>query len=165
MTAEQFKLIVLPHYKIMYRVAFSVTRSEDDASDIVQDTMVRLWQNNEQLKDVNNIGAYCVSATKRQCFTFLRTRKSFENFTDEVYSVLDSELDLERITEGKNNVDIINRIIDTLPYNQQQVIRLSSFVGCSNDEIANLTGLSNENIRTLLSRGRKRIKELFSKIK
>lgn len=62
-----------------------------------------------------------------------------------------------------DSVNLLNRIIDTLPPNQQMVIKMSTFAQCSNDEIAAATGLSDANVRTLLSRARHRIKELFSK--
>lgn len=56
----------------------------------------------------------------------------------------------------------IERLIDSLPEGQRTAIRLSSFGGLDNNEIAATTGLSEANVRQLLSRGRRKLRELWN---
>ncbi len=42
MTRQEFKELILPMHAAMYRAAFSICKSEDDAADIVQDTMIKI---------------------------------------------------------------------------------------------------------------------------
>ncbi|MCM1504766.1 MAG: hypothetical protein NC127_06180 [Muribaculum sp.] len=55
MTTEEFKAKVLHHYIDMYRVAASVTRNDDEAADVVQDAMIKLWKRRSELKNVADI--------------------------------------------------------------------------------------------------------------
>lgn len=45
MTDQEFRADILPLQDAMYRVAFILLRNEEDAADIVQDTILKLWQN------------------------------------------------------------------------------------------------------------------------
>ena len=58
----------------------------------------------------------------------------------------------------------MQRIIGTLPDEQQQVVKMRDVDDCSYEEIVQATGLSAVNVRVLLSRARKKIQEQFNAI-
>lgn len=64
-------------------------------------------------------------------------------------------------TEYRDTRRRIEILIDSLPPGQGRVIRLSSFGGLDNSEIAEATGQTENNVRQLLSRGRRRLRELL----
>ena len=55
-------------------------------------------------------------------------------------------------------------LIEKLPEQQKEVMKLRHYSECSMEEIVDLTGISATNVRTILSRARKKIKEQFEKI-
>jgi RNA polymerase sigma-70 factor (ECF subfamily) len=63
----------------------------------------------------------------------------------------------------QDKVEQVRHLINRLPENQRQVLRLRGIEDCSIDEIEQITGLSAVNIRVLLSRARKIIREQFEK--
>ena len=65
--------------------------------------------------------------------------------------------------EMQDKVEQVRHLINRLPENQRQVLRLRGIEDCSIDEIEQITGLSAVNIRVLLSRARKIIREQFEK--
>ena len=65
----------------------------------------------------------------------------------------------ERQVEISDQLRQVRQLIEELPPNQRQVIRLRGMEDCSLEEIAQITGFSDTNVRTLLSRARKYIKE------
>ena len=76
----------------------------------------------------------------------------------------DSERQLtEKELEEKEDIRRIQELIEQLPENQRQVIRLRGIEDCSYEDIEQITGLSSSNIRTLLSRARKLIREKLEK--
>lgn len=149
----------MPHYATMYRIAATICRSSDDAADAVQDTVMKLWEKRNQLVDAENWGAYCATAVKHQCISILRKQKDSTDISNAGHLATESQA--SDTAEISAEISILNRIIETLPENQQSVVRLSSFACCTNSEIAETTGLSEANVRTLLSRARRRIRELF----
>ena len=56
MTTEEFNRIWIPLGERMYKVAFYILESEDDAKDAVQDLFVKLWNRRDDLQDVREIG-------------------------------------------------------------------------------------------------------------
>lgn len=164
MTANKFKSTVLPHYAAMYRAVYAMIHCADDSADIVQDSMMKLWQIRNSLESVANLEAYCITAARRQCLSHLRARKAHDSIDDTASSLKpDDTIDVASDTERRDQIEHIERFLDTLPEQQRTVMRLSAFGGCSNDEIVQLTGISDSNVRTLLSRGRRKIRQLFSK--
>lgn len=164
MTANKFKSTVLPHYAAMYRAVYAMIHCADDSADIVQDSMMKLWQMRNSLESVTNLEAYCITAARRQCLSHLRARKTHDSIDDTASSLKpDETIDVASDTERRDQIEYIERFLDTLPEQQRTVMRLSAFGGCSNDEIVQLTGISDSNVRTLLSRGRRKIRQLFSK--
>lgn len=148
----------MPMRDQMYRTAFLLLRQEEDAADIVQETFVRLWENRQELAGVANVKAYCLMAVRNRSLTLIKSRRVTEELSD---MSGDSGMDSSQAVEYRETSLRVEAAINSLPENQRQAIRLSSFEQCSNEEIAVLMGITNVNVRALLSRGRKRLRELL----
>lgn len=157
MTRQEFQTRIIPLHSAMYRAAYALTGNKDEACDLVQDTMVRLWNNRDNLDEVINPSGYCVMAIKRRYIDHIRSRHDTEALTD----LVEESTERADIIEHRSSLDLVKKIIETLPENQKTVMKLSSFTGCSNEEIVEITGFSNDNVRSLLSRARKTVKKLF----
>lgn len=159
MTDEEFKSLILPRQDMMYRVAFLILRKEEDAADIVQETMLSLWQKRASLSSDGNIQAYCAAATRNKSLSHIRDTGNVVSLEDT--TVEPAEEPSVRF-ESKERLSAVESMLERLPENQKRVIRLFSYSGCSNEEIAEITGFSDVNVRALLSRGRRRLRELLS---
>lgn len=165
MTADRFKEIIVPHYGIMYAVAVKIMRDRRNAEDAVQETVVKLWDNRDDLIGVSNFEAFCVNAVKHQCIDMLRNFNfRLESGASDIATV-DTAIDYDmRRADSRSDLQMVNRLMARLSSDQQHVIRLSAYAGLSNTEIASATGLSNDNVRTLLSRARRRLREMFQQM-
>lgn len=159
MLTEEFKKMVLPYHKDMYRVAYSILGGCDAAGDAVQDAMLNLWSSRNKLRNVADIKSYCLSAVRNTCIKALRRNKNmtFEPDTPEITS----DEDIHNSVELKDSMELIDAAIRRLPVDQRYVLRLSAYGGFSNEEIADLLGISNGNVRILLCRARKRLKDIL----
>ena len=61
MDAQEFKQRFMPHYKLLYRVAYHLTGNAQDAEDLLQDMYLKLWQKREDLKEETDTQAYLVT--------------------------------------------------------------------------------------------------------
>lgn len=162
MDADEFKRIFLPCHPQLYRVAFRLTRNTQDAQDIVQETFLKMWSNRERLVDIANPMAFGIATLKNVFVDFLRrghpeTRSAV---SPEELTVV-SDTDIGRQIESVDSLDKITDLIERLPANQRDVIKLRDIADLDFDDIEAATGLSPGNIRTLLSRARKKIKEQY----
>ena len=75
-----------------------------------------------------------------------------------------SETDIGQLVEFRDSVSLVLKLVDNLPTNQRDIIRMRDIADSPYDEIEEATGLSPANIRTLLSRARKKIKEQYTSL-
>ena len=164
MDVESFKRLFLPLHPKLFRIAYALVENKSDAEDILQDAYYKLWSRRNELADVRNPEAFCVMLVKNLCLDFLRSHRAGrhdEDVTEAVTLSTDSSPDKE--LEMQDKVEQVRHLINRLPENQRQVLRLRGIEDCSIDEIEQITGLSAVNIRVLLSRARKIIREQFEK--
>lgn len=157
MTSQEFRDLILPLQNAMYRLAFVLVKREDDAADITQETILRLWQKHDEISRTLNHKAYCLTAVRNRALTHLQSHES----DSEMPESIESPEDIHDAFESRETLSITERAMESLPANQKEVIRLSSYAGCTNSEIAQITGLTEVNVRALLSRGRKRLREII----
>lgn len=159
MEAETFKQRFLPFHPKLYRIALALVESPEDAEDILQEAYARLWSKRASLEAVQNPEAFAVAIVRNLCLDFLRSPRSNSRSEPLEAITLPSEDSPDQQVELRDQLRQVRRLIEELPPNQRQVIRLRGMEDCSLEEIAQITGFSDANVRTLLSRARKYIKE------
>jgi RNA polymerase sigma-70 factor (ECF subfamily) len=161
MNALSFKNQILTQYKPMMVAALHIMGDSDEASDIVQDVMRRLWESHQDLEEPDNPRAFCVMAVRNQCISRFRELKRHQKIPiDDAPEATASELSDTDIISSQG-VDRINQILARLPEQRRQVLTLS-MRGLSNAEISAELGLSDANVRQLLSRARLQVKDLLN---
>ena len=164
MDVESFKRLFLPLHPKLFRIAYALVENKSDAEDILQDAYYKLWSRRNELADVRNPEAFCVTLVKNLCLDFLRSPRAGRHDEDVAEAVtLSTDSSPDKELEMQDKVEQVRHLINRLPENQRQVLRLRGIEDCSIDEIEQITGLSAVNIRVLLSRARKIIREQFEK--
>ena len=159
MEAETFKQRFLSFHPKLYRIALALVESPEDAEDILQEAYTKLWSKRDSLEAVQQPEAFAVTIVRNLCLDFLRSPRSNSRSEPLEAITLPSEDSPDRQVEQRDQLRQVRRLIEELPPNQRQVIRLRGMEDCSLEEIAQITGFSDANVRTLLSRARKYIKE------
>lgn len=159
MEAETFKQRFLSFHPKLYRIALALVESPEDAEDILQEAYTKLWSKRDSLEAVQQPEAFAVTIVRNLCLDFLRSPRTNSRSEPLETVILHCEDSPERQVETRDQLRQVVRLIQELPPNQRQVIRLRGMEDCSLEEIAQITGFSDANVRTLLSRARKYIKE------
>lgn len=153
----------MPFHPKLYRIAFALTENPKDAEDILQDVYLKLWNKRNNLANVKNYEAFCITVTKNLSLDFLRSKKNKQKTNDvENISLISDSPENDFINQDE--LDKIIVLIEKLPEKQKQIIRLRGIDGCTLEEIEEITGLNAVNVRVQLSRARKIIKEKFQKL-
>ena len=160
MDSSAFKRLLLPHYRQMYVTAMTILRNSDDASDAVQEAFTRLWEKRDDLPNIDNPEAYCVTTIRRICIDRLRrTTYPINDLTEDTLLISD---DSDEQADNRESIQLVTLLMSKLPEQQRQVLQLRAFNDCSFEEIESITGLTGVNVRALLSRARRRMRELFN---
>ena len=165
MDAASFKERFLPCHQKLYRVAFKMMGNAQDAEDLVQEAYLKLWNKRNELTEIDNAEAYCVTLIKNLCYDVLRANRIEEDRRQPEELSKESEISLVKQIELRDEAEQVHKLIHILPEQQRKVILLRDVRECSFEEIERITGLNTINIRVLLSRARKRIREQFNYIR
>ena len=65
MDKNEFISLVLPLKDRLFRVAWCILRSKEEAEDIVQDVMLKVWR--DEKGKVENLAAYCYTMARKMC--------------------------------------------------------------------------------------------------
>lgn len=164
MDAADFKQQFLPCHPKLYRAAFRLMGNAQDAEDMVQEAYLKLWNKRNELAQVLNTEAYCVTLIKNLCYDALRRSQPDEDGRTPEELPLTTDTNIAREVEQRDEANQVKKLIGQLPEQQRRVIVLKDVNDCSFEEIEQATGLSAINIRVLLSRARKKIREQFNEI-
>ena len=137
MKEVSFRNDILPLKDILYRLALRITLNRAEAEDIVQDTLIKVWNRRDDWAQMDNIEAY--SITERP---------------DTASSPLERTAQLDRI-------EIVRSLIDSLPEKQRSCIQLRDFEGRTYKEIARVLDISEEQVKVNIFRARQTIKFKF----
>ena len=161
MSINVFKNIVLPTKDKLYRFALRMLRDEDEAKDVVQEVLIKVWNKRENMETVQNVEAWCMQITKNHVLDKVKTKRY--KLTDSMEDGFDlsdnSSSSPARITETNDTMENINKIINALPEKQKQVIQLRDIEGFSYKEIGDIMGVDLSQVKVNLFRARKSVKD------
>ena len=159
-----FRNDVLPLKDKLYRLALRITLDTAEAEDIVQDTMIRVWNMRHKWQQIESLEAFCITVTRNLAID--RSQKS---------ETRNEQLDIERhqtaetmtpesMAERNEQLAIVNKIISQLPEKQKSVVQLRDFEGMSYKEIAEAMQTTEEQVKSTLFRARQKIKKEYDEI-
>lgn len=154
MSIEEFNTDWLSLKDGIYRLAFYMLESQDDAEDAVQDLYVKLWNTRDTLDHIYNPKAYCTTLIKRICIDRIR-RHSGEMLNDDILS--DSR-GAEQELIDKERLRKVQNLIEKLPDRERLVLKLKVIDELSYEQIAQKTGINYLSLRVLISNARRKIK-------
>ena len=150
-----------------FKVAFRIVGDEDDATDIVQETMITLWRTIKNIKSAGSFKTWLYRIVVNKCYDKLRKRKANPEFTadERTWALISDKISEEPFTELENRETsrIIHLLTEKLSPKQKAVFVLSDLEDLSAEEISNITGLSRTNVKANLHYARKRIGEMIEK--
>ena len=165
MDLEAFESRVLPIKNKLFRFALRFLGDEEEARDIVQDVLIRVWNGRDQMDEVQNWEAWCMRITKNLSLDRLRTltRKQTRPI-EESYHVRNDSLTPHESTEVGESMEKISQMIASLPEKQRQVIHLRDVEGYSYQEICDILELDMSQVKVNLFRARNSVREKMTKI-
>lgn len=134
--------------------------STDDAEDIAQDVMLKLWSLRRQFTDATHLNASAIITTKRTCIDRWRTTHRYKNL-DEATSLTDDDMPYVQL-EYAELEQWLYKQIDSLPPTSGMILRMRQLERRKVSEIADILGIQPSSVSTLLSRARN---ELLNKLK
>lgn len=138
------------HERSLLRYATRLLADPERAKDVVQETFTRLCR--QRPEDVlGHVGPWLFAVCRRAALDVLRKEGRVSRFEEgEAENLVATEPLPAARAERAESWQQVLRLIDRLPRNQQEVVRLKFQEGFSYKEIADITHLSVTNVGFLL---------------
>ena len=111
---------------ILYRLALRITLSREEAEDIVQDTLIRVWNRRDSWDTIENIEAFALTVCRNMALDRLRLHENQNASLDDtpVESNPTATANPYERTVQREKVQIVRQLIDALPEKQRACMQL-----------------------------------------
>lgn len=132
---EQFDKIYNENYRLIFNVVQKIVSNGDDASDLVQEVFINLYQNLEKGTTIEYPRSWLYKVTVNKCIDFTKKQQKYEKIESAIY-LKDEDNSLEI-----NEKQAIVRFALSKLKKDESVLAILYSEGLSYKEIAEITGI------------------------
>lgn len=159
-----FRTDILPLKDKLFRLALRITFDRAEAEDIVQETMIRVWNKRDEWDGLESVEAYCLTVARNLAIDRSEKKDSQTvELTPEVEQTPDASSPYDQLV-NKERLKLVHRLIGELPEKQRLIMQLRDVEGKSYKEIAEALRLTEEQVKVNLFRARQKVKQKFMNI-
>lgn len=156
-----FKHDILPLKDKLFRMALRMTMQREEAEDIVQEVMIKLWNNRDNWHNIENIESYAMTICRNLTLDHLRkTSASLLVSTEdtELPAINPQQNPYDQIY-AKEQLQHIHNLLSQLPEKQRMCMHLRDFEGKNYKEIAEIMQITEDQVKVNIFRARNFIKK------
>ena len=139
-----FRNDILPLKDKLFRLALRITSDRAEAEDVVQETLIRVWNKRDEWTQFGSVEAYCLTVARNP----------------DMEEASEASGPYERLV-NKERMALIHRLINELHEKQRLIMQLRDVEGKSYKEIAVVLSLTEEQVKVNLFRARQKVKQRF----
>ena len=144
-----FTAIYERYWKLLFREAMNVLRSQKEAEDCVQELFVSLW-NRRQTLSITTLRAYLQTAVRYQCIDRIEKNMIRGGYLEDFTTYMEANQTMPSIEEelyARELAANIDQVMDKMPGKMREVFRLSRQEHLTHREIAARLQISEETVK------------------
>jgi RNA polymerase sigma-70 factor (ECF subfamily) len=166
-----FEQLVEHYERRAFRLAWRITRNQEDAEDVVQNAFVKAFQNLTDFRGDSRFYTWLVRITINEALMKIRRRRSNEDSINESPQADDISVPLEIKDQAANPEQrylqyevqrILAATINELEPPYRAVFQLRDVEGLSTEQTAQALDLSSSTVKTRLHRARMKLRETLN---
>ncbi|WP_443946434.1 RNA polymerase sigma factor [Pedobacter sp. AW1-32] len=160
---DAFAEIYNRFWEKMASYAVRLTKSEEEAADIVQEIFISLWKKREALQIKTNLQAYLIGSTRNLSLRFIERNIQTENFEEKLNDQLEDFS--QNIEEHISFADLqrqVDKAIAKMPKKMREVYLLSRDEQMSYRQIAEQLDIAEGTVKKQISNALKILSENLS---
>ncbi len=154
---------MLPLKNELFRLALRITLNRAEAEDVVQETMIKVWNKRDHWDEIDSIEAFCLTICRNISLDKIKKAENQNQSIEEGHDAPDLSYtsNPEEQAMQRDRIRLIRHLIDHLPEKQRSCMQLRDFEGKSYKEIAQVLGISEEQVKINIFRARQTIKQKY----
>jgi RNA polymerase sigma-70 factor, ECF subfamily len=158
---EQREALMLELYKLMFTVAYRITRNQNDAMDIVQDSWVKILEKLDTLRDPDKLRCWVKVIVSNTAINRVK-KESFRRDPQRL-----AEASASYITTGFEDI-VLNKVIrdslESLDALTRQMFVMKYDLGLKDKEIADMLDMPLGTVKARLFRGREKLRHMLTEL-
>lgn len=160
-----FQKDILPLKDRLFRLALRITLNRQEAEDIVQDTLIKIWNARDKWETIDSMEAFALTITRNLSLDSIKRLGNNENMLEDSkadrpdYANTPSEHVIQQ-----DKLTIVKRIINSLPEKQRSCMQLRDIEGKSYKDIAQILKITEDQVKVNIFRARQTVKQRFEEI-
>ena len=158
MTPKLYNLFISSQRKL-YRFALSLTKDVNDAEDVLQDTLLKLWKLRDEWDNWQNFEAYAMRMIRNEYLNYSKKQKgrAYSTLDDVPEGVEPSQTDTDMTTDDL--MFRFNALTSKLPEIQRNILHLREIEELEYKEIAKVMDITEAQVKVYLYRARQYLQE------
>ncbi|TDS09756.1 RNA polymerase sigma factor [Sphingobacterium paludis] len=150
------------YHQNVYRNIFKLVKSEELATELLQDVFLSLWQNRHKFAGKDTVGGWLFMVSYNKSLNVLRGK-----LKESVHYV--AEYPTEPIECGEDSIQqfdlydkqlsVLKEAVDILPARKKQVFILCRYEGRTKEDVAAMLGISKQSVSDYLKQSNKAIRD------
>ena len=160
-----FRNDVLPLKNTLYRLALRLTLNSAEAEDIVQDTLIKVWNRRDSWDQIESIEAFSLKICRNLSLDRIKKQDNQNSSLDDanIEKPDRSSNPYEQMIQ-RDRVELVRKLVDELPEKQRSCMQLRDFEGKPYKEIASILDITEEQVKVNIFRARQTIKQRFQQL-
>ena len=156
-----FRWVVQTHQRMLFSLALKMLCDEEEAKDMVQETLIRVWQSIRTYNPEKPFTTWIYTIASRLCLDRLKRMSRIVAMPDDELVVrrFATESDSQCVLENQEWVSIVRTMAEGLSDKQRLVFTLCQLEGLSSEEAQEITGLDARQVKSNLYVARQTIRK------
>lgn len=161
-----FRRDILPLKDKLFRLALRITPDRAEAEDVVQETLIRVWNRRSEWNSMQSVEAFCLTVARHLAIDYSERKGAHTlALTPEMECPATEEAaDPHERLVCKERMQWVHKLVQALPARQRLIIRLRDVEGKSYKEIAVSLQLTEEQVKINLFRARQKLRQKLEAI-
>ena len=160
---EQFLSVIERNKGIIYRIANSFKKDEDDKKDLMQEIILQLWRSFASFDEKSKFSTWMYRVALNVAIASYRQEKIKKELIGPMPDSIIAFADDNDKGDKEYELSLLHKFISELK-ELDRALMLLYLEEKSGKEMAEILGLSETNIRTKINRIKEQLKQMFSKI-
>ena len=130
----------------LFRFAYLRVGKREDAEDIVQDVLLRLYRSKERLTHIDDVERYLIRSVRNACIDYIRRRPPMVMTALESAAQIAEDVDADK--EIHDEYERINKLLQMIPSEQAEIVRLHCTDGLTFRQIAEVLDISEATVKS-----------------
>ncbi len=159
---QAFEKIYRLYSSRLYGNLLKLVKSETEAQEILQDVFLKIWENRQNIDIEKSFRSYLFKIAENKVVDFFRKVARDKKREAELISLATNEyVPVEELLQSDEKTALLQKAIDSLPPQRQQVFRLCKLEGKSYKEVSEQLGISVSTISDHIVKATKSIRDYF----